>query len=147
MTDAREAIERLLFAYCDGIDRGNLAATAELFGIDGLYGQIDGPAACGAAQVLAAMQRSVRMYDGVPRTRHIVTNIVIDINDDQISAQSRSYVQVLHQAPGGELGPIAVGTYIDRVHLSGGSWKFAERRMMLELIGDMGTHLLFNPFV
>jgi 3-phenylpropionate/cinnamic acid dioxygenase small subunit len=86
------------------------------------------------------------MYDGVPRTRHIVTNIVIDLNDDQITAQCRSYVQVLHQAPGGVLGPVAAGTYIDRVYLTNGSWKFAERRMLLELIGDMSTHLLQNPF-
>ena len=84
---AREGIERLLFAYCDGIDRGDLVATSELFGTDGLYGQVDGPAACGASQVLAAMQYSVHMYNGVPRTRHIVTNIVIDLNDDQITAQ------------------------------------------------------------
>ncbi len=143
---AREGIERLLFAYCDGIDRGDLVATSELFGTDGLYGQVDGPAACGASQVLAAMQYSVHLYDGVPRTRHIVTNIVIDLNDDQITAQCRSYVQVLHQAPGGVLGPVAAGTYIDRVYLTNGSWKFAERRMLLELIGDMSTHLLQNPF-
>jgi len=144
---AKEGIERLLFAYCDGIDRGDLVAASELFGSDGLYGQVDGPAVRGASQVLAAMQHSVRLYDGVPRTRHIVTNIVIDVNDDQITAQCRSYVQVLHQPPGGVLGPIAAGTYIDRVQLTNGSWKFSERRMLIDLIGDMSTHLLHNPFV
>lgn len=144
---AKEGIERLLFAYCDGLDRGDLVAASELFGSDGLYGQVDGPAVHGASQVLAAMQHSVRLYDSVPRTRHIVTNIVIDVNDDQVTAQCRSYVQVLHQPPGGVLGPIAAGTYIDRVHLTNGTWKFAERRMKIDLIGDMSTHLFHNPFV
>ena len=143
----KEGIERLLFAYSDGLDRGDLVATSELFGTDGLYGQVDGPAVRGASQVLAAMKHSVHLYDGVPRTRHIVTNIVIDVNDDQITAQCRSYVQVLHQPPGGALGPVAAGTYFDHVQLTNGTWKFAERRMLIDLIGDMSTHLLHNPFV
>ena len=141
---ARRAIERLLFDYCDGIDRGDFEQTAALFGTDGLYGLVGAGAARGGAQVLAQMRASVRTYDGVPRTRHVVTNVCIDVDDGNESGTARSYVQVIHQPPGGgDIRPIVVGTYIDRVHVVDGVWQFAERRMHLELIGDLSTHL--NP--
>ena len=37
--------------------------------------------------------------------------------------------------------PWKLGTYIDRVHVVDGVWQFAERRMHIELVGDMTTHL------
>lgn len=139
--DSREAIERLLYAYSDTIDRGDFEATAQLFGDDGLYGMLGSGAAQGAQQVLATFQRSVRLYDGVPRTRHIVTNVIIDVEPGAITGTAQSYVHVMHQPPGMPLVPIAAGTYHDRVHLVNGDWRFAERRMHIELVGDMTTHL------
>ncbi len=143
---AREGIERLLFAYSDTIDRGQLEATAALFGSDGLYGLVDAGAAKGAEQVLHTFRSNVQLYDSVPRTRHVVTNVVIDVDENETSGTARSYVQVLHQAPGHPLAPIVAGTYHDRVHLVDGEWQFAERRMIIELVGDMSTHLKQNPF-
>ena len=143
---AREGIERLLYAYSDTIDRGQLEATAALFGTDGLYGLVGAGAAKGAQQVLHTFRSNVQLYDGVPRTRHVVTNVVIDVDADGMSGTARSYVQVLHQAPGCALAPVVAGTYHDRVHLVEGEWQFAERRMIIELVGDMSTHLKQNPF-
>ena len=139
--DSREAIERLLYAYSDTIDRGDFEATAQLFGDDGLYGMLGSGAAQGTQQVLATFERSVRLYDGVPRTRHIVTNVIIDVEPGATTGTARSYVHVMHQPPGMPLVPIAAGTYHDRVHLVNGDWLFAERRMHIELVGDMTTHL------
>ena len=145
MTD-REAIHRLLHAYSDTIDRGDFVATGELFAPEGVYG-IAGRsrAAVGPAAVAAALG-DVRLYDGVPRTRHIVSNVDIDLADDARSATVQSYVHVLHQAPGGPIVTIAAGTYHDRVHLVEGGWRFAERRMHIELVGDMSTHTHHDPF-
>jgi len=146
---ARHDIERLLFDYCWGIDHGDFAFTASLFGEAGLYGLVGAGAARGAVQVLGMFEASTRKHDGVPRTRHVVTNVVIEVDDEGQSATARSYVQVLHQPPSasGEprhpIGPIVVGTYLDTVHLVDGSWQFAERRMHLEMVGDLSTHL--NP--
>ena len=144
--NSREGIERLLFAYSDTIDRGDFESTALLFGSDGLYGLVGSAAAKGSDQVLATFQRNVRLYEGVPRTRHVVTNVVIDVDDGEASATVQSYVHVLHQAPDGQLAPIAAGTYHDRVHLVDGQWQFAERRMHIELVGDMTTHLKHSLF-
>ena len=54
---ARRKIERLLYDYCFGIDSGDFASTAALFGDDGLYGLVGGPAARGSAQVLGMIDR------------------------------------------------------------------------------------------
>lgn len=145
-SEAREAIRQLLFAYSDGVDGGRFDDVAELFGDDGLYGEVDGPAARGRAQVLAAMNGNVRLYEGVPRTRHIVTNVTIRLDDSCERGQCQSYVQVLHQPPGGEIRTIVAGTYLDVVERVDGVWRFVERRMNLELIGDLSTHLIHNPF-
>jgi 3-phenylpropionate/cinnamic acid dioxygenase small subunit len=139
--NARDRIERVLYEYCAGIDRGDFAATAALFGAAGLYGLVGAGAARGSEQVLHLLQSSVRTYDGVPRTRHILTNVCIDVHDDEMTADARSYLQVVHQAPDGPLTPIVAGTYIDRLHVIDGEWQFAERRMQLELLGDLSTHL------
>ena len=139
--DAREGIERLLMAYCWGIDTGDFESTAALFGDDGQYGLVGAGAARGSAQVLGMFQASVRTYDGVPRTRHVITNIVIDVDDGATTGSARCYVQVLHQPPDEEIRPIVVGTYLDRVHLVGDQWQFAERRMHLELVGNLTSHL------
>ncbi len=142
----QEGVRRLLFAYSEGVDSGRFEDVADLFGDGGIYGEVDGPAARGRGQVLAAMKGNVRVYDGVPRTRHVVSNVVIDIDGSGESARCRSYVQVVHQPPGGEISTIVAGTYHDVVVRDGDSWKFAERRMHLELIGDLSTHLIHNPF-
>ena len=146
--DPRVAIERLLYDYCFGIDSGDFASTAELFGDGGLYGLVGSDqAARGSSQVLGMLRASVRTYDGVPRTRHLVTNVSIDLADDERSATVRSSVQVVHQpGPGEPIRPIVVGTYLDRVVLTDdtaglAAWRFAERRMHLEFTGDLSTHL------
>lgn len=146
-SSALEGVRRLLFAYSEGVDSGRFDEVADLFGDSGLYGEVDGPAARGRDQVLLAMQRNVRLYDGVPRTRHVVTNVVIDLDVDLARARCRSYVQVLHQAPGADIRTIVAGTYHDVVeHVSDTEWRFIERRMHLELLGDLSTHLVHNPF-
>lgn len=144
--DIREGVRHLLFAYSEGVDSGRFEDVADLFGDAGLYGEVDGPAARGREQVFAAMRGNVRLYEGVPRTRHVVSNIVIDVDDSGESARCRSYVQVVHQPPGGQIATIVAGTYHDIVVRESGVWKFAERRMHLELIGDLSTHLIHNPF-
>jgi len=84
-------------------------------------------------------------YDGVPRTRHMITNVLIDVDVSGTSGSCKSYVQVLHQGPGGPLHPVVAGTYHDKVHVVEGRWLFAERLMEMQLIGDLSTHVHGNP--
>jgi hypothetical protein len=142
----RDDILRLLHAYSDTIDRGDFVATGELFAPVGVYGIAGRSRAAVGPVAVATALGDVRLYDGVPRTRHIVSNVDIELADDGRSAAVQSYVHVLHQPPGGPIITIAAGTYLDRVHLVDGRWRFAERRMHIELVGDMSTHTHHDPF-
>lgn len=141
----REEVYRLLTSYCAGIDEGRLDDVADLFGADGAYGPYKGHGVVGSAAVRELLHKTVMLYDGVPRTRHMITNVQIDINADGVSGTCKSYVQVLHQAPGGPLHPVVAGTYHDKVHIVDGRWLFAERLMEMQLIGDLSTHVHGNP--
>jgi hypothetical protein len=141
----REDIFRLLTAYCAGIDEGRLDNVAALFGDDGAYGPFKGRGVTGASEVRELLHKTVILYDGVPRTRHMITNVSIDVDADGESGSCKSYVQVLHQGPGGPLQPVVAGTYHDKVHKVDGVWLFAERLMEMQLIGDLSTHVYGNP--
>jgi len=66
--------------------------------------------------------------DGTPRTRHIVTNVVIEVDEQAGTAVSRSYFTALQALPDLALQPIASGRYHDRFERHDGHWRFAERR-------------------
>ena len=145
MYSLREDVYRLLTSYCSGIDEGRLDDVADLFGMDGVYGPHKGHGVRGSAAVRELLHKTVILYDGVPRTRHMITNVQIDISADGASGTCKSYVQVLHQGPGGPLHPVVAGTYHDKVHIVDGRWLFAERLMEMQLIGDLSTHVYGNP--
>jgi 3-phenylpropionate/cinnamic acid dioxygenase small subunit len=79
--------------------------------------------------------------DGTPRTKHVTTNITIEINQEAGTALSRSYFTALQALPGLALQPIAVGRYHDRFDYHDGQWRFTERRVLLDLIGDVSRYL------
>ena len=71
--------------------------------------------------------RSTRRYeDGTPRTKHVMTNVMVDVADDGATASSRSYFTVLQAVPGAlALQPVIAGRYrhayerVDRTVASG----------------------------
>jgi len=144
--DAYEAIRLVMFRYCDTIDRGDFEATGALFTPDATYGPIGRTPAVGGASVTAALERNVLLYNGVPSTRHNVSNVMIELGEDGVSATAQSYLHVLHQAPGGPIITMVAGTYFDRFVLADGEWRFAARSMDIELVGDMSTHLRVSSF-
>ncbi len=61
----------------------------------------------------------VRVYeDGTPRTKHVTTNIRIEVDDDAGTAQSHSYVTVFQALPDMAMQPIVAGRYRDVVRMS-----------------------------
>ena len=68
--------------------------------------------------------------DGTPGTKHVTTNLILDIDDEAGTASARSYWTVLQAVPGLPLQPILAGRYHDRFERaegtgaspSGGTW-------------------------
>jgi 3-phenylpropionate/cinnamic acid dioxygenase small subunit len=79
--------------------------------------------------------------DGTPRTKHVTTNIIIELDDEAGTAASRAYFTVLQAVSGLPLQPIVSGRYRDRFAFSGGQWRFAERQVRIDLVGDVSRHL------
>jgi 3-phenylpropionate/cinnamic acid dioxygenase small subunit len=140
---SRDAIEKLILAYAERIDRGDFAGVGELFA-DGLIAGPDGsPLARGRGEVQRLYERTTRRYeDGTPRTKHVTTNLQLDLDEPSGAARARSYYTVLQALPDFPLQPIVAGRYEDRFERAAGGWRFAERRMFVELVGDVSRHLL-----
>ncbi len=57
------------------------------------------------------------------------------------SASGSAYFTVLQAVPGLPLQTIAAGRYEDRFTRDEGGWRFAERRVTVDLVGDVSHHL------
>jgi len=138
---AREAIAGLIFGYAERIDAGDLAGVAALFR-NATYRSAQGGTYRDSAAVLDVLTRLVILHaDGTPRTKHVTTNLVIDVDAAGGSATARSYFTVLQAADGFPLQPIVAGRYHDRFVRDAGVWRFEDRLIYMELIGDLGRHL------
>jgi hypothetical protein len=141
--DARLAVEALILRYAERIDRGDFAGVGELFA-EGAIAAADGTLlARGQAEVQALYERTTRRYeDGTPRTKHVTTNLQIELDEERGEAAARSYFTVLQGLPGFPLQPIVAGRYEDRFARRADRWSFRERRMLVDLVGDVSRHLL-----
>nr|WP_291832804.1 nuclear transport factor 2 family protein [Candidatus Microthrix sp.] len=100
----------------------------------------------GATQVRAMYDDAVRLHaDGTPRTKHLITNVAVDIGDDGQTAKACSSYTVLQATDGLPLQAIITGRYHDTFHRVDGEWCFDTREMFVDLTGDLTHHLKFNP--
>ena len=141
MHDERAAIERLIFGYAERIDAGDLDGVAALFA-DAVYRSEGGGRYEGAAAVRAILQRMVRLHeDGTPRTKHVTTNVVVEVDVAAGTAAARSYFTVFQATARIPLQPIVAGRYHDRFVRTDGAWRFADRLIFMDLIGELSDHL------
>jgi hypothetical protein len=89
---------------------------------------------------LRAYRDFLRIYpDGTPRTRHVMANVIIE-PDGPAHARSTSCVMVFQQTAGFPLQPIIGGDYADRFQKVDGEWRFVERRIRNDQVGDLSAH-------
>lgn len=134
-------IRNLLGTYCERIDRADYAGVGELFGDDGLLATEDGMVlARGASAITDFYAGLVRLHDGEQRTKHIVTNTVLEPGDGGVAIARSSFVlfQATEDLP---LQPIMTGRYVDRFERVAGRWRWAERRFITDLVGHLSQHL------
>jgi 3-phenylpropionate/cinnamic acid dioxygenase small subunit len=79
--------------------------------------------------------------DGTPRTKHVTTNVAIEVDEEAVTAISRSYFTALQAAGDLALQPIVSGRYHDRFERRDGQWRFVQRRVHTDLLGDVSRHL------
>ena len=134
------AIENLIAIYAELVDYGDFARVGILLAdatFTGGAGSVSGRDA-----IERMLRDNVIVYDdGTPRTKHIVTNVAIEVDDETGTAVSRSYFTVLQALPDLALQPIVSGRYHDRFERRGRQWRFTDRRVRTDLIGDVSHHL------
>ena len=141
MSEAHEAIRNLLGRYCERMDAGDWNGLAELFA-DAVLMDFDGhEAARGREGALRLYRDGTLTYDGSPRTRHLTTNSVIEVNEEAGTAEARSSFVVFQATDALALQPIAAGRYRDRFVRRNGTWQFSERAFALDQVGDVSQHL------
>lgn len=143
---SRQAIEALIFGYADRIDAGDFEGLAELFR-EGCIVAVGLPPVRGRDAVLALYEGTTRRYpdDGTPHTRHITTNLQLEIDEAAGHARARSSFTVFQALADFPLQAIIVGRYDDRFRRAAGGWYFEQREMRPELYGDLSRHLLVDP--
>lgn len=135
-------IANLLYRYAERLESGDLQGVAELF----RHARIkvaDGAETVDAAALLQLFRARVRLYPcGTPRTKHLVTNPIIEIDAAADRATARSYYTVLQATDMLALQPIAAGRYHDAFERVDGVWRFAFRDYsMLDALGNVSGHL------
>ncbi|HEY3703389.1 MAG TPA: nuclear transport factor 2 family protein [Acidimicrobiales bacterium] len=142
--DAQTAIAHLVYAYAERIDAGDFEGVADLFAGGTISAEGSDAVRAGRDDVLEMYRRSTRIYDdtSTPKTKHVTTNLVVEVDDEAGTARARSYFTVLQATPELALQPIIAGRYHDRFECPEGTWRFTERHIICDLFGDLTHHLL-----
>jgi 3-phenylpropionate/cinnamic acid dioxygenase small subunit len=143
MPQPETEIANLLYSYAEYMDSGDFAGAASLFRHARLRVDGGGDSTVDADTMLSLWRGMVIVYsDGTPRTKHVVTNPIIEVDDDAATATCRSYYTVLQQTDGFPLQVIVTGRYHDRFERSDGHWRFAYRDYsLIDAVGDISHHL------
>ena len=89
------AITNLLYRYAELMDAGDLEGAAALFERARIKTG-GGEIVQGSAPMLALWRAHVRIHPcGTPRTKHVITNAIVEVDEDAGSATCRSYYTVL----------------------------------------------------
>jgi hypothetical protein len=139
-----ESITKLIYTYAERIDAGDFAGVAQMLAHATLTSEGSDDAFSGADAVQGLYEQSTRRYeDGTPRTKHVMTNVIVEVDDDARSATSRSYFTVFQAVPGAlALQPVIAGRYRHRYAQVDGHWRFTEMHFIIDLVGDLAHHLL-----
>lgn len=145
MDDSRR-IENLIYRYAELIDNGDLVGVAELFRDAEIVSTVHNVRRTGFDEVLQMYQLSCRIYEstGTPLTKHLTTNVIVEVDDTGAEASARSYYTVIQATEALPLQPIISGRYRDRFRKIDNQWMFASREMIVDLIGDCRAHLLYD---
>lgn len=144
MVDSAQSVRNLLGEYCERMDLGDWDGVGALFAHGTLADEHGTPLAAGQEAVAAFYRDGTQLHDGSPRTKHLVLNTILELDDEAGTASARSSYLVLQATEGTDLRPIITGRYRDAFERHDGGWRFTERRFLVDLLGDLSAHLSYR---
>jgi len=139
--DDVQAITALVYRYADLIDAGDLDGVAALFDHANWGAGTRTERLYGAEAVRKGYGGVILYEDGTPRTKHVITNLFVDVDKGSTQAVARSYFTVLQATDEVPLQPIIAGRYVDQFEKVDGTWRFSERIIHPDLQGDLSRHM------
>jgi 3-phenylpropionate/cinnamic acid dioxygenase small subunit len=136
----RHEVERLLYAYAERIDLGDLDGVAALFRHATWRTSMRSDVLQGEEQVRRAYDGIV-LYDGIPRTKHVITNVVVTVGTGVDVASSTCAFTVLQARSELPLQPVLAGRYHDEFVRDADGWRFDDRLIVPEFFGDLSNHM------
>jgi hypothetical protein len=138
-----QQILNLIGQYTHYLDQGNFEKVGELFA----DGKIIAPGNImeGKESIAKQLAQNLQVYtDGTPRTAHVTTNTVMDIQKDEATAVS--YLTIFQQDAERDfpLQPILVGRYHDIFKKTNNNWHFYVRELTITLAGNLSHHAASN---
>ena len=144
-TDKLEITE-LLYRYAELIDAGDFDGVGRLLARSTFGGPASGSVsgADNIAKLFAMTTRRYPEHGNTPRTRHLVLNPVVELSGDGTAA-TRSTFCVMQDTETVSIQPIVVGRYYDAFARDDQGWYFTERKVDIQMIGDVSAHLVVDP--
>jgi 3-phenylpropionate/cinnamic acid dioxygenase small subunit len=139
------AITELLYRYAELTDAGDFDGVGQLLARATFAGtrSASTSGAEAIAKLFAMTTRRFPDHGNTPRTRHLVLNPIVDVDDR--TATARSTFCVIQNTETVPLQPIVVGRYFDSFSCDDDGWYFTARQVDVEMIGDISAHLMFDP--
>ena len=138
------AITNLVYRYAELIDAGDFDGLGALLDDAVVTAEGSDVSWRGGQAITEMYVGSTRRHeDGTPRTKHVTTNLLIEVDDAREHATCRSYYTVLQQTDDVALQPVIAGRYHDEFRRDV-QWRFTRRHILVDLTGDLSHHLLFD---
>ncbi|MFT6276025.1 MAG: hypothetical protein ACJAZ0_002128 [Halioglobus sp.] len=141
MNSAEKSILALMNQYCYRIDQGDMLGFADLFSRGTWLVQGDPSGGdTGSAEVVETL-KNIILYDGKPNTKHVMSNIQIEVDQNGQTAKAQCYITVNQAVPPDfPLQAIFIGHYYDTFTCVDGIWHFTLRDISPDLAGDLSCH-------
>ncbi|HEY9578423.1 MAG TPA: nuclear transport factor 2 family protein [Rhizorhapis sp.] len=139
-------IANILYRYAALIDMGRLEEAAALFAharIKVHPGDAQDDGTIDGRQLLELWRKKIILYeDGTPRTKHLVTNPIIEIDPNGRTATAKSYYTVVQTIFTLPPQIIVMGRYDDRFVKENADWHIAYRDYtLIDAAGDLRGHI------
>jgi SnoaL-like protein len=139
--DDVQAITKVVVSYVELLDRGDLDGLANVFARATVRMHGSAHELRGATAYKDFIEQGVQFYDSTPSTKHLISNLIVDIDDDRRTATARSYYTAFQARPELPFQPILVGRFHDRLERDDDDWYIVERVIYADLFGDLRYHV------
>jgi 3-phenylpropionate/cinnamic acid dioxygenase small subunit len=137
----RDEIAAIVYRYAELLDAGDMDGVVALFARATWRSAATDTVLRTPEEIRGVYDRIVLYDDGTPRTRHLMNNLIIEMDEGADVATGRCSYTVLQGVEPGEPIQIAlVGRYEDRYARGPDGWHLTDRLFHIDLDGDQSRH-------